>query len=207
MLIEPRPPNPRKPHNQTGIDSQTRLRRDGRLHTGDLENAIRTCPGVADVGVPDRTRGERVAAAVVGTCTPEDVHRHCRTRVADPKRPDHVVIVERLPLTPPVGKPDRNALIADPDRTRHQVISLSSHPPFAAPKGTSLWESSGVGVYVGGGCHHSTHDHDPLHRRVLGAFRGVAGRPCPGHSRHLEGAGRVGAYRGRRGTDRHGLSV
>ncbi|WP_372506366.1 AMP-binding enzyme [Actinomadura madurae] len=46
---------------------------------------MRTCPGVAGVGVvgiPDRTLGERVVAAVVGTCTPEDVHRHCRTRVA-----------------------------------------------------------------------------------------------------------------------------
>nr|WP_284454862.1 hypothetical protein [Actinomadura madurae] len=75
---------------------------------------MRTCPGVAGVGVvgiPDRTHGERVVAAVVGTCTPEDVHRHCRTRVAGPKRPDEVVIVERLPLTA-VGKPDRNALVA-----------------------------------------------------------------------------------------------
>ncbi|GAA1832858.1 class I adenylate-forming enzyme family protein [Actinomadura chokoriensis] len=84
------------------------------IHPADLENAIRTCPGVTDVGVaglPDRTRGERVVAAVVGTCTAEDVHRHCRDRVAGPKRPDEVVITERLPLTP-VGKLDRNALVA-----------------------------------------------------------------------------------------------
>ncbi|WP_372507155.1 AMP-binding enzyme [Actinomadura madurae] len=61
------------------------IRAGFNIHPADLENAIRTCPGVAGVGVvgiPDRTLGERVVAAVVGTCTPEDVHRHCRTRVA-----------------------------------------------------------------------------------------------------------------------------
>lgn len=84
------------------------------IHPGDLENAIRACPGVADVcvvGMPDRALGERVVAAVVGTCTTEDVQRHCRATVAGPKRPDAVMIMEWLPLTP-VGKPDRNALAA-----------------------------------------------------------------------------------------------
>ncbi len=84
------------------------------IHPADLENAIRTCSGVTDVGVvglPDRALGERVVAAVVGTCAVEDVERHCRARVAGPKRPDEVVIMQRLPLTP-VGKPDRGALAA-----------------------------------------------------------------------------------------------
>lgn len=107
------------------LDDDGRLRIAGRrkeliirggfnIHPADLENAVRACPGVADVGVvgvPDRARGERVVAAVVGTCTAEDVHRHCRAKVAGPKRPDEVVIMERLPLTP-VGKLDRNALAA-----------------------------------------------------------------------------------------------
>jgi long-chain acyl-CoA synthetase len=47
----------------------------------------------------------------VGDRTSEDVHRHCRAKVAGPKRPDKVVIMKRLPLTP-VGEPDRNALAA-----------------------------------------------------------------------------------------------
>jgi long-chain acyl-CoA synthetase len=84
------------------------------IHPTDLETAIRACPGVADVcvvGISDRTLGERVVAAVVGTCTAEDVQRHCRAKVAGPKRPDVVVMMERLPLTP-VGKVDRKALAA-----------------------------------------------------------------------------------------------
>lgn len=84
------------------------------VHPADLENALRACPGVTGacvVGVPDRVLGERVVAAVVGTCTAAEVERHCRATVAGPKRPDVVVMVESLPLTP-VGKPDRAALAA-----------------------------------------------------------------------------------------------
>jgi long-chain acyl-CoA synthetase len=82
------------------------------IHPTDLENVIRECPGVNDVcvfGTPDRALGERLIAAVVGSCTAEDVERHCHTAVAGHKRPDHIVMLDELPRTR-VGKPARKTL-------------------------------------------------------------------------------------------------
>ena len=90
------------------------IRAGFNIHPADLENVIRGCPGVTDAcvfGRPDRALGEQVVAAVVGTCTPEDVERHCAASVAGHKRPDVVLMVESLPRTT-VGKPDRKALAA-----------------------------------------------------------------------------------------------
>ena len=67
------------------------------VYSAEVENAISTVPGVAEVaviGVPDESWGERVHAIVVprqgATLTPEDVIDHCRSRIAGYKCPRSV---------------------------------------------------------------------------------------------------------------------
>lgn len=67
----------------------------------------------AVVGVPDPVLGEIGVAFVVAPAgvDVDEVRRHCRTRLADYKAPDRVVVVEDLPLTS-VLKVDKRALAA-----------------------------------------------------------------------------------------------
>ena len=67
------------------------------VYSAEVENAISTVPGVAEVaviGVPDERWGERVHAIVVprqgATLTPQDVIDHCRSRIAGYKCPRSV---------------------------------------------------------------------------------------------------------------------
>jgi len=77
------------------------------VYSAEVENAISTAPGVAEVaviGVPDERWGERVHAIVVprpgAALTPEDVIDHCRSRIAGYKCPRSVEFRDTpLPLS------------------------------------------------------------------------------------------------------------
>jgi o-succinylbenzoate---CoA ligase len=101
-----------------------RGRADGLINTGgekvvpgEVEAALRTCDGVADVviiGLPDPDWGEAVTAFVVASdpADPpelEDLRSHVRQAVSVYAAPKRVVVVPEFPLLPS-GKPDRMAL-------------------------------------------------------------------------------------------------
>jgi acyl-CoA synthetase (AMP-forming)/AMP-acid ligase II len=83
-----------------------------------VEDVLAGCPGVAEAAVfavPDATYGNRVGAAVVvheGDVTgPDQILRHCRTRLAPFEVPERLEIVAALPHTPK-GALDRRAVDA-----------------------------------------------------------------------------------------------
>lgn len=74
------------------------------IHPREVEEAILTHPAVAEVSVvgqPSAEWGEDVLAFVVGhdgtTPTPQDLARHCTTRIATFKRPKRIIFVGSLP--------------------------------------------------------------------------------------------------------------
>jgi acyl-CoA synthetase (AMP-forming)/AMP-acid ligase II len=74
------------------------------IYPAEIENVIRTHPGVADVaviGVPDDFWGEAVKAVVVpkdaNTMTAGEIMRHVRTRLAEFKMPKSIDFVPQLP--------------------------------------------------------------------------------------------------------------
>ena len=79
----------------------------------EVEEAIKTCPGVQDavvVGVPDPRLGQVVAAVVAGTSTDVDaIKAHVRERLAGYKVPRHVMIAESVERAV-TGKADYNAV-------------------------------------------------------------------------------------------------
>ncbi|MFJ2031184.1 class I adenylate-forming enzyme family protein [Streptosporangium sp. NPDC087985] len=110
------------------IDADGRLRLMGRLKQvvirggtnislAEVEHALATHPEVREVvclGVPDQVMGERLAACVVPRPghTPDiaGLASHLlRQGLERGKHPEHLLLVEELPLTP-AGKPDRDAL-------------------------------------------------------------------------------------------------
>ena len=50
-------------------------------------------------GLPCESLGERVVAKVVGSCSSDELRRHCAKFLADYKVPSHIDLVESLPLT------------------------------------------------------------------------------------------------------------
>lgn len=83
------------------------VRRGGEnVSSIEVEEALRTVPGVADVavvGTPDPVLGERVAAFVVPTGTAltlEDIRDALRPRLAAYKIPESLHLVDDLPRTP-----------------------------------------------------------------------------------------------------------
>ncbi|MQA15222.1 MAG: AMP-binding protein [Pseudonocardiaceae bacterium] len=83
---------------------------------GEIENAISTLDGVAEVavvGVPDERWGESIRAVVVvrdgQPVTEDDIDRACRERIAAYKRPRSVDFVAELPKTG-TGKIQRHQL-------------------------------------------------------------------------------------------------
>jgi acyl-CoA synthetase (AMP-forming)/AMP-acid ligase II len=81
----------------------------------EVEEAIKTCPGVQDavvVGVPDTRLGQAVAAVVAGTSPDvEAIKAHVRERLAGYKVPRHVMIAESVERAV-TGKADYNAVRA-----------------------------------------------------------------------------------------------
>jgi len=100
------------------------IRSGYNVYPGEVEDVLRSFPGVADaavVGVPDEEHGEEIAALVVPApghaLDPEAVKAFARERLAAYKYPRRVVIVADLPRSP-TGKIlkaqiDRQALLAD----------------------------------------------------------------------------------------------
>jgi long-chain acyl-CoA synthetase len=80
----------------------------------EVEEAVRTHPGVVDVGVvgvPDTDLGERVGAVVVAVepLSAESLVSYCASLLASYKVPEYLVFVPELPFSA-LGKLDRKAL-------------------------------------------------------------------------------------------------
>ena len=88
------------------------------VYPAEVEGVLTDHPGVARaavVGAPDPVLGEIGVAFVVpsdvGPPSPEELRAWCRTRLADYKAPDRVVVLDDLPTTPML-KIDKRALSA-----------------------------------------------------------------------------------------------
>jgi acyl-CoA synthetase (AMP-forming)/AMP-acid ligase II len=83
-----------------------------KIFPEEVEAALKAHPDVLDavvVGIPDQRWGQRVAALVQArpgsTPSPEELDKHCRTKVAGYKIPRFVRFVEQV-MRQPSGKPD-----------------------------------------------------------------------------------------------------
>jgi long-chain acyl-CoA synthetase len=80
-----------------------------KAYPAEIEDVVRTCPGVADcgaVGVPSAGGGEAVALVVVRSdpgLTEETLREHCRTHLTRYKQPTIFAFRNELPRTP-LGK-------------------------------------------------------------------------------------------------------
>lgn len=80
--------------------------------TGDIEEALRTLPGVRDVavvGLPHRLLGAQVGAMVVTDREVSELRDAARARLSSPSRPRRWVAAEAIPRTS-AGKVDRTAV-------------------------------------------------------------------------------------------------
>jgi amino acid adenylation domain-containing protein/FkbM family methyltransferase len=92
-------------------DRQTKLR-GFRVELGDVETALRGCPGVRDAVAlvrEDEPGDKRLVAYVAGDLDADIVREHGRTLLPKHMLPSAVVVLPVLPLTPG-GKVDRKAL-------------------------------------------------------------------------------------------------
>ena len=99
----------------------------------EVERVLAGCPGVDEVavfGVPDERWGQRVCAAVVGTASPGDVSAWARERLAPPKRPKDVYVVDGLPRTATgkVRRTDLGLLAGSPGGPQHPPEDKCSPP-------------------------------------------------------------------------------
>ncbi|MFB6838713.1 class I adenylate-forming enzyme family protein [Streptomyces sp. NPDC056361] len=93
------------------------IRGGANISPAEVERELAAHPAVRDVvcvGVPDALMGERLAACLVARDgarpTPYELGTYLTARGVDPyKHPEHVVVLDALPLTA-AGKPDRAAL-------------------------------------------------------------------------------------------------
>lgn len=89
----------------TGRTKDAIIRNAENISALEIENALATHPGVADVaviGIPDARTGERVCAVVVPATADgvslESLVRHCQSHgLSRYKHPEHLVVVEALP--------------------------------------------------------------------------------------------------------------
>ncbi len=109
------------------------------VYPAEVETTLATHPGVAQVavlGYPDELLGERGAAFVVATDSgsPPDLaqlQNWCRARIADYKAPEHLVIVDALPLNA-TNKVDKTALahtLASPTLTGPALVTPKRWKP------------------------------------------------------------------------------
>ena len=75
-----------------------------KISPREIDEVLLTHPGVVEAvcfGVPHKTWGEEVAAAVVlkDTVSEADLLAYCRERLADYKRPKHIHITDKIPRT------------------------------------------------------------------------------------------------------------
>ncbi|WOB10626.1 AMP-binding protein [Piscinibacter gummiphilus] len=109
-----------------------------KAYPAEIEEVVRTCPGVADcgvVGVPDAAAGEAVALVVVRSdpgLTEETVREHCRQHLTRYKQPSIVVFRDELPRTS-FGKVLRRQLRDDLVRLTHEVGLGASAASTAQP--------------------------------------------------------------------------
>jgi fatty-acyl-CoA synthase len=85
----------------------------------EVEGALASCPGVADVavvGLPDVEWGEVVCAVVVpaDTASPptlEDLRAHCAGQLAPHKHPRRLAVLDAIPRTSPTNQVQRRLLV------------------------------------------------------------------------------------------------
>ncbi|HEU0053270.1 MAG TPA: amino acid adenylation domain-containing protein, partial [Longimicrobium sp.] len=109
------------------VDAQVKLR-GFRVEPGEIEAALRLCPGVAACAVvvrEDAPGERRLVAYAAGAADAGALRAHLRERLPEHLVPDACVVLERLPLTPN-GKVDRAALPAP-------AATAGSHAPPATP--------------------------------------------------------------------------
>ena len=84
-----------------------------RVETGEVERALRGCPGVRDGAVlaVGGAVGVELVAVLAGPVAPDDAREHLRARLPAYMLPARYLKVERLPMTGN-GKVDRAALLA-----------------------------------------------------------------------------------------------
>ena len=75
-----------------------------KISPREIDEVLLTHPGVAEAvcfGVPHKTWGEEVSAAVVlkDTVSEADLLAYCRDRLADYKRPKQIHITDKIPRT------------------------------------------------------------------------------------------------------------
>ncbi len=104
----------------------------------EVEAVLKQLPAVSEaivVGVPDGAAGEKVKAVLVATapCTHSDVYAHCKTRLAEFKRPRSIEFRKELPRSP-VGKILRKYLLDDDQERRPGYVfdPRSGFKPAAA---------------------------------------------------------------------------
>ncbi len=100
------------------IDTQVKIR-GFRIEPGEIESALRACPGVREAAVVAVSQGgnAKILAAFVETATNvplNSILEFLRERLPDHMIPSRLTLVPRIPLTPN-GKIDRRALSAPPD--------------------------------------------------------------------------------------------
>ncbi|RAJ58799.1 amino acid adenylation domain-containing protein [Streptomyces sp. Amel2xB2] len=126
------------------VDDQIKIR-GNRIEMGEVEEALRTAPGVRDAAVALVGQGSETALGAWLVPGPDvaadaqwaaEVHRHAATRLPGAAVPARFHAVESLPLTPH-GKTDRRALlrtgtrldmpserIEPRNRTEHEIAAL-----------------------------------------------------------------------------------
>jgi amino acid adenylation domain-containing protein/non-ribosomal peptide synthase protein (TIGR01720 family) len=123
------------------VDHQVKIR-GFRVELGEIDAALRLCPGVADAiaAIRDDAGDPRLAAYFVPANdpgpTPEDVRAFLRERLPEPMVPAYVVRIAAMPRTSS-GKVDRAALPAP---------EIATDRPFVAPRGPI--EEAIAGIYA-----------------------------------------------------------
>jgi amino acid adenylation domain-containing protein len=111
-------------------DDQVKVR-GYRVELGEVENVLRTLPGVRDAAVA-HDRGRLLAAVVAPGAEPDRLLSAAREFLAEHMVPTRIVVLDRLPLTTN-GKVDRAALLRDaPDPPAAAAPVGESDPALAA---------------------------------------------------------------------------